>query len=127
MLSSAIVKLLLSAQSVGRAAGQLVARATASAVSCWIPAKSPAFTRSRGTIHEPPTAATAGTARYYARFLGPTPPVGTNRTPPNGAASALIAAGPPEVPAGKNLTVVTPSSSAAWTSVAVTAPGSAST
>jgi hypothetical protein len=39
-------------------------------------------------------------ARYSARFLGPTPPVGTNRTSPNGAASAAIAAAPPEVPAG---------------------------
>src|SRR5450759_2452755 len=108
-------------------AGQRWARSTASAVRPWIPAKSPALTRSRGTIHEPPTAATEGMARYSARFFGPTPPVGTNRTSPKGAASALIAPAPPEVPAGKNFTVVMPSSSAAWTSVAVTAPGNAST
>src|ERR1035437_45861 len=119
-----------SARSVGAqrvAVDNVVTMATASAVRAWMPAKSPDFARSRGTIQEPPTAATAGMVRYSARFLGPTPPVGTNRTSPNGAASALIAAAPPEVPAGKNFTVVMPSSSAAWTSVAVTAPGSAST
>ena len=81
--------------------------------------------RSRGTIHEPPTARTEGSARYSARLLGPIPPVGTNPTSPNGAASAATALAPPEVPAGKNFTVVRPSSSAACTSVAVTAPGRA--
>jgi hypothetical protein len=38
-----------------------------------------------------------------------------------------MADAPPEVPAGKNLTVVSPSSRAAWISVAVTTPGRAST
>src|SRR5665647_1763777 len=68
------------------------ARATAWAVSSVIPAKSPALTRSRGTIQEPPTAATAGMLRYSCRFFGPMPPVGTKLTPPKGAARAAIAA-----------------------------------
>ena len=55
------------------------------------------------------------------------PPVGTKPTSPNGAARAATALAPPDVPAGKNFTVVRPSSSAACTSVAVTAPGSART
>src|ERR1019366_50421 len=96
-----------------RGSGQRWAAATASAVSCWIPAKSPALTRSRGTIQEPPPAAPAGMARYSARFAGPTPPVGTNWTSPNGAASALIAAGPPAGTARENLTGRRPTSSPA--------------
>src|SRR5674476_1118141 len=103
------------------------ARATACAVSRRTSSKSPARMRSRGTIHEPPTAATAGMLRYSPRSSGPTPPVGTKVTPPKGAASAAMARAPPEAPAGKNFTVVRPSSIAAWISVAVTAPGSGST
>lgn len=67
------------------------AKATPSAASRVICAKSPARTRSLDTIQEPPTAATAGIARYSWRFFGPTPPVGTKRTPANGAVSAAIA------------------------------------
>src|SRR5690606_14474410 len=93
------------------------ARATASAVSVAIWAKSSAATSSRGTIHEPPTASTALMARYSCRFFGPMPPVGTKPSPPKGAARALIAAAPPLVPAGKNFTAARPSSRAVWTSV----------
>src|SRR5450830_1499664 len=103
------------------------ASATACDVSTVIAEKSPDAMRSRGTIHEPPTAITDARSRYSCRLSGPTPPVGTNRTPTNGAARSAMAAAPPEVPAGKNFTVVSPSSSAAWISVAVTAPGRAST
>src|SRR5699024_12874763 len=55
------------------------------------------------------------------------PPVGTNFTPPNGPASALIAGAPPEVCAGKNFTACRPAASAAWISVAVIVLGSGST
>jgi len=130
MLRSAIVVLSSSVQSVG-------IRGTR--VSCW---------RERGRPHRRSAAGSRRSRRPSLDRAGPStslrrprPPgwpgtrpgspgrlrVGTNRTSPNGAASALIAAAPPEVPAGKYLTVVTPSSSAAMTSVAVTAPGRAST
>src|SRR5690625_5827854 len=75
----------------------------------------------------PPTASTEEIAVNSARFFGPMPPVGTNFTPPNGPASALIAGAPPEVCAGKNFTACRPAASAAWISVAVTVPGSGST
>src|SRR5690625_7760277 len=81
----------------------------------------------RGTIHVPPTALIAGTARYSARLEVDMPPVGTKPKSGKGAASALIAGAPPELAAGKSFTAWSPSSRGACTSVAVTAPGSAST
>ena len=56
-----------------------------------------------------------------------TPPVGMNRTPGNGAASALTIGAPPSCSAGKNLTVSRPASSAIWISVAVATPGKTGT
>src|SRR5674476_1211329 len=76
------------------------ARATACAVSRRTSSKSPARMRSRGTIHEPPTAATAGMLRYSPRSAGPTPPVGTKVTPPKGAACAAPFGGVTFVPTG---------------------------
>src|SRR5450830_1660245 len=64
------------------AASCRAASATARDVSTVIPEKSPDAMRSRGTIHEPPTAITDARSRYSCRLSGPTPPVGTNRTPP---------------------------------------------
>jgi hypothetical protein len=53
--------------------------------------------------------------------------VGTNVMSGKGADSALMAATPPEVSAGKNFTASRPSSMAARISVAVTVPGSTGT
>ena len=57
----------------------------------------------------------------------PTPPDGMNDIPVNGAASALIAAGPPSSPAGKNFTSSSPRFNAVISSDAVATPGRAGT
>src|SRR5207342_1088549 len=100
---------------------------TAAAARSVICAKSWAASRSADTSQDPPTARTDGSARYAARPSAVMPPVGTNRTPLNGAANALSAARPPEASAGKNLTASRPASRAAWISVAVATPGSTGT
>ena len=84
--------------------------------------------RSAGsTIQLPPTAGTAGSARYSPMLSAFTPPEGMNDILVNGAASARIAAGPPSRPAGKNLTSSRPRAEAAIRSLAVATPGSAGT
>src|SRR5450755_4303716 len=81
----------------------------------------------RATIQLPPTASTAGCARYAANVSAEMPPVGTNFRSPKGAESALTAGSPPLMSAGKNLTTLQPSSSAVCISVGVATPGNTGT
>src|SRR5450432_591398 len=101
--------------------------ATAAATNVVMPSQSFDAMSERATIQLPPTASTDGCSRYAAKFCPETPPVGTNFTSANGAASALMAGNAPLMSAGKNLTTSMPNSSAARMSVGVATPGNTGT
>src|SRR3546814_1581131 len=63
-----------------------------------------------GTTQLPPTHRTASSASHSGAVAALMPPVGQKPMPPNGPVSALSAATPPLVDAGKNLKLVSPMS-----------------
>lgn len=75
----------------------------------------------------PPTHATEGSASQVTAVAGVMPPVGQNRTPPNGPPNARRVAKPPAASAGKNLNRAYPNSRPRMISVAVATPGSRGT
>ena len=81
------------------------------------------FSSASFTKKLPPIAAILSNAKNSSILLLSTPPVGINLTCGNGAESAFNAFSPPYTFAGKNLTVVIPSSNACIISVGVTQPG----
>ena len=89
--------------------------------------KRPAVSSADGASHEPPHAITLGTASQSPSRSSVMPPVGLKHTPAYGADSARRYGTPPIGSAGKNFTVVTPSSSAASMSLGVQTPGSIGT
>src|SRR5260221_137148 len=99
----------LGAAGSGAMATQALRRLLAAPASAVIRCQSPCSSASAGTSQEPPTQTTLDSARNCAALSADTPPVGQNRTSPNGPCQALSMAVPPACTAGKKFSSFEPS------------------